>query len=214
MVSHYTENYETGCYGSFYKLANQSHSLSGLDTEPRNTLQYQQILAPAMRLLVIGGEHDSVHLTSMAAHMGWEVIVATVPQDEKEKSNFPGCHKFLSVPPEEFPTEVIDGQTAVVLMTHNYAKDLKYLMGFATIAPLYLGILGPVKRREKLLNELLGQHPEMDFGFFEQLYGPAGLAIAAETPQEIAISILAEILAVSRNGSGESLRNRSKGIHQ
>ena len=98
-------------------------------------------------------------------------------------------------------------------MTHSYVKDLKYLLRIRNTRPAYLGILGPAKRREKLLNELIERHTDINDSFFDSVYGPAGLNVGAETAQEISIAILAEILAVVRNQKPIMLKHKSSPIH-
>ena len=78
----------------------------------------------------------------------------------------------------------------------------------------YIGLLGPSKRREKLINDILERHEDLDDSFFERLHGPAGINIGAETPQEIALSIVSEILSVTRNQKTISLKDKTTGIHQ
>ena len=73
--------------------------------------------------------------------------------------------------------------------------------------------MGPAKRREKLLSEFLDYCPEVETSFIESIHGPAGLNIGAETPQEIAISILSEILSVIREQIPMSLKEKRTGIH-
>ncbi|MCB0376616.1 MAG: XdhC family protein, partial [Sinomicrobium sp.] len=76
-----------------------------------------------------------------------------------------------------------------------------------------LGLLGPVKRREKLLAQLIEHCPDLDADFPDTIHGPAGLNIGGETPQEIAVSIIAEILSVLRNQHPMALREKTAGIH-
>ena len=108
---------------------------------------------------------------------------------------------------------MIDEQTGVVLMTHSYVKDLKFLVSLMTVTPIYLGLLGPSSRRERLLNELMEYNMDISDDFFASVYGPAGINIGAETPQEISVSIIAEILAVIRKKDPMLLRNKLGAIH-
>ena len=74
-------------------------------------------------------------------------------------------------------------------------------------------MLGPSDRREKMLTQFLEYCPEIDESFIENIYGPAGLNIGAETPQEIAVSIVSEILSVVRNQVPMSLKEKLGRIH-
>lgn len=174
---------------------------------------FQQKLIPCFKLVIIGSEHDAVQLCSYASMTGWEVTVITSPSEEKGINDFPGAKEFLSLSPEEFQPQMIDNQTGVILMTHSYVKDLKFLVSLMSVTPTYLGLLGPASRRERLLNELMEYNLNISDDFFESIYGPAGINIGAETPQEISVSIISEILAVIRKKDPMLLRNKLGTIH-
>jgi len=174
---------------------------------------FKQPMKPVYKLVIIGGEHDAVKLSYLALGLGWEVIVATVPAEDKVQSDFQGIHELWNLEPDTLPVSQIDTQTAVVLMTHSYVKDLKYLHALKDSNPMYFGLLGPTKRREKLFGEYMELYQEDDFEFFESIHGPAGLNIGAEAPEEIAIAILSEILAVIRNQEPMMLKDKKQGIH-
>lgn len=174
---------------------------------------FSQNFTPVMRLLIIGAEHDAVQLCAMASLMGWEVWVVAPVNDPRNLLNFPGASQLLHAEPNSFETAIIDTQTAVLLMTHSFVRDLQYLNTLQATKPCYLGLLGPAKRREKLLNSFLEQFPDANTDFFESIHGPAGLHLGAETPQEIAVAILAEILSVTRNTKPFPLKNKKGTIH-
>lgn len=174
---------------------------------------FEQQMEPCHRLVIIGAEHDAVQLCSYAAMTGWEVTIVAGPSEEKTISDFPGANEFYAMGPEDIGTLLIDKQTSLVLMTHSYVKDLSFLLNLSSITPKYLGLLGPAARREKLLNELLERHPEANMGFIDSIRGPAGLDLGSETPQEIALSILSEILSVNRGRKPLPLRDKSGSIH-
>ena len=77
----------------------------------------------------------------------------------------------------------------------------------------YIGVLGPRKRTQKMLDELAQEGLSFDEAQLSRLYAPVGLDIGAETPDQVALSIVAEILAVSSDRSGTSLKFREAGIH-
>lgn len=174
---------------------------------------FEQEMEACHKLMIIGAEHDAVELCSYAALTGWEVTVVSSPREEKTITDFPGAIEFRAIEAEELDTSEIDGQTSVLLMTHSYVKDLSYLMKLKDTNPLYLGLLGPAARREMLLNEFLERCPEVDQEFVDNIYGPAGLHLGAETPQEIAISIISEILSVHRKTRPQPLRDKHGAIH-
>lgn len=174
---------------------------------------FEQGMEPCLQLFIFGSEHDTVQLCSYAAMTGWEVSVVTTPTEEKKLTDFPGAERLLSQEADTLDMDLIDDQTAVMLMSHSYFKDLKYLLAIKDTHPFYLGMLGPFKRREKLFNEFLERCPEVTEDFFEDIHGPAGLNIGAETPQEIAVAIIAEILSVVRQKKPMPLKDKEAGIH-
>lgn len=192
--------------GSMYPVNHKAKLDSSLE-------KFVQTLDPCYRLIIVGAEHDAVQLCTFASGMGWEVSVIAHPTEEKQLKDFPGALLLHGVIAEEMDVSQIDQQTAIILMTHSYVKDLQFLIALQKSRPVYLGLLGPNKRREKLLNEFLEHCPDIEETFFDQVYGPAGLNIGAETPQEIAIAVLAEILTVIRAKEPMSLRDKKGGIH-
>ena len=179
----------------------------------KNTALFTQILQPAFKLIIIGGEHDAVKLCKTAANLGWQVIVITSAKDSKQLSDFPGAHTVTGAQPETIEFKDIEENTAIVLMNHSYVQDLKYVVELAKHQPKYIGILGAPKRRDRLFNELFEFVPDLSDDFLECIYTPAGLHIGAQTPEEIALSIVAEILAVTRDKTPFSLRKINGKIH-
>jgi len=163
--------------------------------------------------MIFGAEHDAVQLCKLAHYNGWEVTVISGPLESKTIEDFPGATAFFSVSPDALELDSIDHETAIILMSHNFANDLKYLLELKDTKPAYIGLLGPTKRREKLLSQFIEYCPEIDDAFVEGIHGPAGLNIGAETPQEIAISIISEILSVVRNQVPMSLKEKTGRIH-
>ncbi|EIJ37641.1 xanthine and CO dehydrogenases maturation factor, XdhC/CoxF family [Galbibacter orientalis DSM 19592] len=174
---------------------------------------FNQKLKPSLKLVLIGAEHDAVQLGVLASLNGWEVTIVAPESDPKTLLNFPGAKHIENVSPQTFNQNIIDKETAVVLMTHSYSKDLQYLLRLTDLNLKYLGILGPARRREKLFQEILEHNPAIDSLFFEKIHAPAGINIGAETPQEIAVSIIAEILAVVRKEEVYLLKDKKGRIH-
>lgn len=200
-------------FGSMFTVEGESQCFRD-DFMPDTSLSlFEQRMSPCFRLFIIGAEHDAVQLSGFASNTGWEVTVVADVSEEKNISDFPGAVDFISCLPEALDTKQIDHRSAVILMTHSYVKDLKYLLRLVTTEPVYLGLLGPAQRREKLLNEFLEHNPQVPDSFFDRIHGPAGLNIGAETPQEIAIAIIAEILSVVRKKEPMMLKNKIGRIH-
>lgn len=175
--------------------------------------KFKQKMPPCFKLVIIGAEHDAVQLCKFAARTGWEVTVVAGPQESKTIINFPGVKEFKSVSPQHMDIKKIDDQTAVVLMTHNFANDLRHLVALQKSDPIYIGLLGPVRRRDDLLSQFMEYCPDITDEFLDLIHGPAGLNIGSETPQEIAISIISEILAIVRKQEPMFLRKKTASIH-
>lgn len=174
---------------------------------------FKQTFNPLFQLYLFGAEHDTVRLCKAASDLGWQVIVVAAADEEKTKAFFKGAHRFITPTFEALDLSDIDAQTAVMLMTHSFNKDVQYLLALAQTKPAYFGILGPKHRRERVLEKALDFNPELSIEFLERLHGPAGINIGAESAEEIAVSILAEILSVVRNQQPVQLKEKSGTIH-
>ena len=199
--------------GSIIMLHNNLFPISGL--EDLNNVQYEfnQELSPCFKLIILGAEHDAVQLCELASGTGWEVEVVSGVSEPKTIENFPGAKSFVSSSSESYDFTSIDSETAIMIMTHSFSNDLKWLMALKDCQPAYLGLLGPVKKRESLISQLLEYDPNISEEFIDSIHGPAGLNIGSVTSQEIAISIIAEILSVKRNQIPMSLKEKTGNIH-
>jgi len=174
---------------------------------------FSQAFNALFQIYIFGAEHDAVQLCQSAKLLGWEVIVVASAGESKSCDYFPGASSLITPAFESIDTSTFDEQTAVVLMTHSFNKDVQYLMALKEIKPAYLGIIGSIARRERLLSTLLDYFPDISTEFLDQIHSPAGINIGAESASEIAVSILAEILSVVRNKKPEALRNKVGSIH-
>jgi xanthine/CO dehydrogenase XdhC/CoxF family maturation factor len=200
-------------FGTVFQFGKEVVPVLANHNPETSLLEFKQQLKPALQLFIIGAEHDAVQVCWYGSQTGWEVTIIAPPTEDKQLSDFKGAKELLSITPEAFPISKIDTQTAVVLMNHNYAKDLQFLLQLKETRPFYIGLLGPFKRREELLNEFIESYPEVEDAFLEAIHGPAGLNIGAETPQEIAVAIVSEILTVNRSQSPVKLKNKKGSIH-
>jgi len=203
--------------GTYFEFKNENFPISNrednINEASDSLLLFSQTMPPCFKLMIFGTEHDAVELCQLARFNGWEVTVISGPLESKTINNFPGACAFYSVSPDTLELKSIDDETAIVLMSHNFANDLKYLIELKDTRPVYLGMLGPTKRREKILSQFLEYCPDVDEAFLDLICGPAGLNIGAETPQEIAISILSEILSVTRKKTPMPLKEKIGRIH-
>tara|TARA_R110002072_G_scaffold23321_1_gene80806 strand:+ start:14035 stop:15057 length:1023 start_codon:yes stop_codon:yes gene_type:complete len=215
--SYFTKEDEAfGDFGSVVTFENQQQftfSDSFNHQQKNDVAVFTQILKPAFKLIIIGGEHDAVKLCKIAANLGWEIEVITSVKDSKELKDFPGANSVVGDSPETIQFKDIEENCAIVIMNHSYVQDLKYVVKLAEYKPKYIGIIGSPKKRERLFNELFEFAPETTEEFLDCIYSPAGLHIGAKTPEEIAVSIIAEILSVINQKEPFSLRKINGKIH-
>jgi xanthine/CO dehydrogenase XdhC/CoxF family maturation factor len=116
------------------------------------------------------------------------------------------------------PAEVLanvsfSSRTAVLLMTHNYNYDLEILRILLPLQMKYVGSLGPKKKLERMLDELKETGLSVREEWLSSVYGPTGLDLGAETSEEIALSIIAEIKSVFSDTAVMPLRDKRLPIH-
>lgn len=150
-------------------------------------------LVPVPRLLVLGAGPDAVPLVRMAAELGWLVTVADHRQAYIDKGGFEAAERVRTIDPPALAREIeLETFDAVIVMSHHLTTDRTYLGQLATVATDYVGVLGPPARKARLLDEL-GAVGE---ALRPRLKGPVGLDIGADSPESIALSILAELQAL------------------
>jgi len=167
----------------------------------------ERIVAP-QGIVIFGAGPDAAPLAEMSKLLGWHVTVVGTRPATDMPSRFPSAD-VLQVTSSENPLEgvAIAPDSAVVLMTHNFARDIQILNKLPLGLP-YLGVLGPRRRTDEVLAELSIDRTS------ERIFAPIGLDLAAETPEQIALSILAEIQAVTHGGACKPLRDRPGPIHR
>ena len=210
------ENESFGNFGSvvtFYNKEQFVFSETFNYRDKKNLANFTQTIQPSFKLIIIGGEHDAVKLCKVATTLGWEIDVITSAKDSKQLKDFPGANSVTGNTPETIEFTNIEENTAIVVMNHSYVQDLKYVIQLVKHNPKYIGILGAPKRRERLFNELFDFVPDISEEFIDNIYTPAALHVGAQTPEEIALSIVAEILSVTRKKQPFSLRKINDKIH-
>lgn len=170
-------------------------------------------LEPPQVLLIFGAGADVVPLEAMGKTMGWgvQIVVLRAPSPSR-----PVYVEAAHVVPEHLPAFEVPAGAACVIMTHNFLHDFELLKLLLPSSAAYIGILGPRRRTEELLEKigsnsvLPGISPTAQQ--LERLFAPVGLDLGAETPEEIALSIVAGIQQVKRGKTARSLRERGS-IH-
>ena len=167
-------------------------------------------ILPPLHLVVCGAGPDAGALAGAGARLGWRVSVVDPRRSLLAPERFPDAALHDAEPADAAATVGADAWTAAVIMSHDYVRDAAFLGGFLGRDVRYLGVLGPRDRTERLLAELPSPPSEADLAI---LHAPAGLDVGADGAEEVAASIVAEILAVSHGGSGMPLRSRPGPIH-
>ncbi|OAI43271.1 hypothetical protein AYO41_02315 [Verrucomicrobia bacterium SCGC AG-212-E04] len=165
---------------------------SGLVGEaPPDHEAFVQTVLPPVRVVVVGDGLDNEALVQIAGVLGWDIVLAATPAD-------------IPLP---------DVRTAIVVKAHKFGRDYAALQALLALPVAYVGLLGPARRKQQLLSMLLDDGLLSPNAPLAQLYGPAGIDVGAETPAEIALSIVAEIQAVLAGHTGGSLRDKRGSIH-
>ncbi len=149
---------------------------------------FVQTIEPALQLLIFGDGPDAEALSRQAQLLGWDVHL------------FSAITELRATP---------DYRTAAVVATHNFGRDCAALRHLLPLGLRYVGLVGPRRRREELLVDVIDSGAAVR----SQLFAPAGLDVGAETPEDIALAIAAEIQSVFADGTGEHLRDRKAPIH-
>jgi xanthine dehydrogenase accessory factor len=179
------------------------------------TLVFVEAIEPPPKLLVCGAGHDAISLVRGASFLGWKVTVVDDRPALLNAERFPEAGELIAVdrPGEAARSGRADRLTHVVVMTHNFLRDKEYLRSFASSPVPYLAVLGPAARTERLLAELGAEGCSLDESGRRRIHAPAGLDLGSENPEEIAVAILAEMVAVRRRRPGGFLRDRDGPIH-
>jgi xanthine dehydrogenase accessory factor len=188
---------------------------SEIRTLPDDVRAFVEVLEPPLRLLICGAGHDAIPLVRAASVLGWSAVVVDDRPGFLNAERFPGAAGFVHVERPEDAAKVaqVDARTFVVVMTHNFLRDKEYLRSFLTSPVAYLGMLGPAARTQRLLMELAEEGVDIADADRARIHGPAGLDLGSEGPEEIAGSIVAEIVAVRRGREGGFLKERPGPIH-
>lgn len=175
---------------------------------------YVESVRPPTPLVIFGGGHDAVPLARLAKELGWYVVVVDGRPGYATKGKFSAADKLIVARPDAIADRVpLDDRTVAVIMNHNYADDLAVLRSLLPAPLKYIGVLGPKRRTEKLLDDLRGEGATVPAERLACLYGPVGLDIGADTPEEIGFAIIAEIKAVLTGSRGGVLRDREGPLH-
>jgi xanthine/CO dehydrogenase XdhC/CoxF family maturation factor len=169
---------------------------------------FLEVVHPPAELLIFGAGADVVPLASLGRGLGWRVTVVDMRSSPAAAGRTFDADSVIRSTADELDRVEIPNGSAVILMNHNWNNDLAALRRLRAASTRYIGVLGPRRRTQRLLAKLDSAAPPAD-----RLHFPAGLDIGAETPREIALSIIGEIVCQLRGGGGGALRDKEGPIH-
>lgn len=174
------------------------------------------IVTPPVSLVVFGAGPDTSAMVDTARGLGWRTEVVDPQTRPASLMRFEQADKVTLARPGTVAERVtITPRTLTLLMSHNYVHDRTMLKFLLTSPACYIGVLGPRKRTERMLQELANGEYKVAIKDEDRarVYAPAGLDIGANTPAEIALAVIAEMCAVMADRDGGQLRRRHGPIH-
>jgi xanthine dehydrogenase accessory factor len=174
-----------------------------------------QFVPPPIQLVIVGAGNDVQPLSELTHVLGWTQVIVDARPAYATQERFPKAGRICRAKPSEILSAVdIDEYTAVVVMTHSYKYDMAALEQLIHTNCRFIGVLGPKKKFQKMLDDLARKEIKINKELTDRIYSPIGLDIGAETSEEIALSILAEIKSVFSDRNGTSLSERMIEIHE
>ena len=166
------------------------------------------------RLVIFGAGPDAGPLASLGVDLGFTVTVVDVRDAFLSDDRFPRAARVLAHFSEFAEKVPLDRHSYVVIMNHHLERDEESLRFALSSEAPYVGVLGPRSRYVKLLDALERGGYVPTAAASQRVRSPVGLAVGAEAPEEIAVSILGEILAVRRGFDGSFLNGREASLHR
>lgn len=157
-----------------------------------------EVHVPRPRLIIVGGAHVAMALQKFAQQLGFQVMLVDPRKAFATPERFPDVTQILHTYPDKaLPQIGLTAETYIAVLTHDPKIDDPALITALPAGVRYIGVLSSRRTHEKRLERLTAQG--VDTSLFEQIHTPVGLNIGAKTPEEIALAIMAEIIAV-KNG--------------
>jgi xanthine dehydrogenase accessory factor len=187
----------------------------GVETAPdESTVFVDPVSAPA-ELLVLGSGHDVAPVVELGRRNGLRTTVVAFRGGEDLDGRFPGADRTLSTSPAQLDEAVaLDGSTYAVVMTHNFVDDRLAVEQLLDSSVPYVGLMGPRERFEEMLEAFAEEGRTYDEAELSPVYTPVGLDLGGGSPDQIATSIVAEVLAVHNDRRPRHLSGHEGPIHE
>jgi xanthine dehydrogenase accessory factor len=174
---------------------------------------FLDVSVPPPELAIFGAGHDAIPLASYANKLGFRVTVIDARHAFVTSERFPTAH-LIRTHPSGFADKVsLTPRTYVVLMNHHLERDKESLAFALTANVPYIGVLGPRSRYERMLNALKDEGRMPSAKDLAVVRNPVGVDIGADTPDEIAVSVMSELIAIRGNYKAGFLNERAGRIH-
>lgn len=175
---------------------------------------FLETVPPPTALFIFGAGDDAQPLARLAFELGWRATIADPRAAFATRERFPTADRVVvgaaaALVEQARPTP----DALAVVMTHHYVHDLPLLRALLPRPLAYLGLLGPKKRAERILADLEREGLAIAPAQRERLHAPVGLDLGADTPEQVALAIIAEMQAVLAGRDARPLRNRTRPIH-
>ena len=171
---------------------------------------FVDVLQPPSRLVVVSAGDDARVLARLASDVGFRVVTVDRRPALLDAARFPASVRLVETDAARLTERlVLDAECFAVVMTHDFADDTEYLRALLHTPVRYIGVLGPRQRTERMLARLESDMP-IDR---TRIYGPVGLDIGTDGAEQVALAVVAEILAVKSGRRPQSLRDRRVPIH-
>lgn len=195
------------------RLLSQSAPSTGiiqlqLDEKGKMVKVLEEPFLPQKKLVVFGAGHVAVPLVEIASILGYKTVVVDDRQELVSKERFPRADKLICAPFEEVLHKRefiagINGMTSVVIVTRGHEYDLMCLRNVIHSDARYIGMIGSRRKVRNNFRILLNEGVSRET--LEKVAAPIGLDLGGQRPEEIALSILAQMVALENGGSGKPL---------
>ena len=169
---------------------------------------FVEVLPPPPHLVVCGAGEDAIPLVAYAADAGFRVTVVDHRPALLAPERFPQASRLIAARPQEPEIDLPPGRSLAVVKTHSLAHDREWARRLLAAGLPYVGMLGPRERTETILREIGAADRDT-----ERVFGPVGLDLGADGPRQVAISIVAELLAFIAQRQPRHLCERREAIH-
>lgn len=196
--------FKEGSYGRPSKLVRHSHSSV-----------FEEVLKPDPRLVIFGAGHDVIPLVDLADLAGFQVCVVDSREHLLNHTRFKRAAEFYCARTEDL-LEKMSPKIGdyVIFMSHKIEYDAAAFHFYHNKPVNYLGFLGPKKRSQQIIFDMLNLTPATLEAILEKIHSPIGINIGSETAEQVAISVVSELLAVKNSMEPQFLRDKEGKIHE